>query len=185
MIIGRLIKPCKICLFEQQEDDGKIESFSLLKLNLIEAINLFNKGSEIEYTLDNSIVIKYSGNDSVHQYWKELAIAHRASNPTDFIDVSKSFKSTTPGTSVLIRDPIKQIIRIAKRNGDDTNTINRICIDDKDRENFFYDSKKSKYFLTNKKYAIDKEDSKLYKNWAIKMNNTYLYELNNQISPRV
>lgn len=177
MLVGKLIKPCKICLYEQ-EDDGKIESFSLLKLDLLEAIELYNKGienkSEIEYTLDKCVIIKYSGNDSVHQYWKELAVAHKAQNPAEFTDVSKAFKSNVAGTSVLIRDPIKQIIRIAKRDGDETNTINRMCIDNEIRERFFSDAKRSTYFRTNKKYAIDKIDKSIYDYWDIMINNMYV-----------
>ena len=32
MIIGKLIKPCKICLYDLDKDGGEIESFSLLTL---------------------------------------------------------------------------------------------------------------------------------------------------------
>lgn len=179
MLIGKLIKPCKICFYEQDQDNGEIESFSLLKLNIIEFIKLYSiamvNNMVIEETLDNSIVIKYSGDDTLHQCWKELAMNHKTANPSNFTDVSKSFKSEIEGTSVLIRDPIKEIIRIAKREGNDTDTINRICISNKDREDFFYSAKRSKYFNDTGKYAISSDDAKIYEYWSIRMNNAYLY----------
>ena len=39
MLIGKLIKPCKICLYETRKDGGEIESFSLLKLSTLNAIS--------------------------------------------------------------------------------------------------------------------------------------------------
>lgn len=70
MLFGKLIKPCKICIYEQQEDGGEIESFSLLKLSLSEVYRLLVivvDKKDIETTLDGSIVVRYSGNDSTHQ----------------------------------------------------------------------------------------------------------------------
>ena len=72
MLIGKLIKPCKIVIYEAKEDGGEIESFTLLKLNVVEVYKLLESAAEKELTLDNSIVIKYSGNDATHQLWKEL-----------------------------------------------------------------------------------------------------------------
>ena len=78
MIIGKLIKPCKICLYDLDKDGGEIESFSLLKLSFNELSQILTKAietkKEIEYPLDGSVVIKYSGNDEVHKVWKEIAV---------------------------------------------------------------------------------------------------------------
>lgn len=180
MIIGKLIKPCKICIYEIEEDGGEIESFSLLKLSLQEAVelllNIDLKADRIETTLDGSVVLKYSGNDELHNKWKELAVNHKNTNPQEFVDVSKTFTSTINGTSVLIRDPKKHVIRICKRNGDDTLTINRIPIDDIQRESFFTDVKTGVYFKNNKKYAMspdDQRDFSTYIRWSNFMNVTY------------
>ena len=98
MLFGKLVKPCKICIYEQQKDGGEIESFSLLKLSLIEVYSLLNKTSanNIETTLDGSVVIKYSGNDITHKEWKNLACEHLKKNPSNFVDVSKKIQIIYP-----------------------------------------------------------------------------------------
>lgn len=184
MLYGRLIKPCKICIYEQDENGGEVESFSMLKLSLQEVYYLFsvafkeyltnNKGENIEVALDGSIVIKYSGNDDIHKAWKELAQNHLKINPSNFRDISKKYKTDIPGTSCLIRDADKHIIKIAFRKGDDTCTINRMCIDNEMRERFFQDTKASKYFKQTKKYALDTQDLNTYTYWSKYMNSSYL-----------
>ena len=81
MIIGKLIKPCKICIYEVESDGGEVESFSLLKLKLNEFIEIIhealNQNKSIEYALDGSVVINYSGEDTIHQLWKKLVVEHR------------------------------------------------------------------------------------------------------------
>lgn len=178
MIIGKLIKPCKICFYDQSMGGGEIESFSLLKLSLIEFVELLNTAKEfnkeIEESLDGSIVIKYSGNDELHQKWKTLAVEHERNSPKQFINVSAQFKSKIPGTSCLIRDPVKHIIRIAKRDGNDKVTINRICVDNSIRERFFYDVKTTKYFKDSKKFAMDTQDLQTYTYWSKYMNTSFI-----------
>lgn len=53
MIIGKLIKPCKICIYEVESDGGEVESFSLLKLKLNEFIEIIrealNQNKSIEH----------------------------------------------------------------------------------------------------------------------------------------
>lgn len=180
MIIGKLIKPCKICLFENNKDGGEIESFSLLKLTLTEYTALITTAIEtsktIEYPLDGSIVIQYSGNDEIHQQWKKLAVEHEKMSPVDFIDVSATFISKITGTSCLIRDPKKHIIRIALRNGDDKVTINRVCIDNSIRERFFNDVKTTQLFKKTKKYAMDTNDLTIYTYWSKYMNTSFIVQ---------
>lgn len=184
MIIAKLIKPCKICIFESRKDGGEIESFSLLKLSLNEFSSLLTKAielkKEIEYTLDDSVVIKYSGNDEIHQYWKKLSIEHEKTSPSNFVDVSAQFKSEISGTSCLIRDPVKHIIRIALRNGDDNVTINRMCIDNEIRERFFNDVKTTLLFKKSKKYAMDTQDLATYTYWSKYMNTSFINQFKKQ-----
>lgn len=177
MLFGKLIKPCKICIYEQKEDGREIESFSLLKLSLPEIYTLLSQIKEnniIECTLDNSIVIKYSGDDDIHKEWKKIAIEHTKNNPSNFRDLSKKYKTNIAGTSCLIRDPENHIIKIALRKGNDVCTINRICIDNDIRERFFQDTKVGKYFKQNKKYALDTQDLSIYTYWSKYMNSSYL-----------
>ena len=184
MIFGKLIKPCKICIYEQKEDGGEVESFSMLKLSLQEAYYLFCTAfshyltndieENIDKALDGSVVIRYSGNDDIHKAWKELAQNHLKTNPSNFRDISKKYKTDIPGTSCLIRDADKHIIKIAFRKGDDTCTINRICIDNEMRERFFQDAKTSKYFKQTKKYALDTQDLNTYTYWSKYINSSYL-----------
>lgn len=184
MIIGKLIKPCKICFFESTKDGGEIESFSLLKLSLSEFTTLLFKAQElnkvIEYPLDGSMVIQYSGNDELHQKWKDLVVEHEKTSPAQFIDVSAEFKTQISGTSCLIRDPKKHIIRIAKRNGNDKVTINRLCIDNSIRERFFYDVKTTKYYKKNNKFAMDTEDLETYTYWSKFMNMSFINQYKEQ-----
>lgn len=181
MLVAKLIKPCKICIYDMNEDGGELESFSLLKLSLQEYTSIvfkavqLNKG--IEYPLDGSIVIPYSGNDELHQLWKKLATEHMKQSPKDFIDVSAEFKTNVLGTSCLIRDPTKHIIRIAKRNGDDKVTINRLCISNDVRERFFNDVKRTKRFTKTGKYAMDTQDLDVYTYWSKFMNSSFIIQL--------
>lgn len=178
MIIGKLIKPCKICLYTTSAEGGEIESFTLLKLNLQEYTSLLfkaiNMQEGVEYPLDGSIVLKYSGNDELHQEWKNIAEAHMKNTPQNFVDVSKEFKSKISGTSCLIRDPKNHIIRIARRNGDDKVTINRLCIGNDIRERFFQDVKTSKLFKLTNKYAMDIGDMEIYTYWSKFMNSSFI-----------
>lgn len=178
MIIGKLIKPCKICLYDEEEDGGEIESFTLLKLSIKEAFMISLKAEQnkntVEFPLDGSVVIQYQGNDPVHQLWKEIAVEHEKTTPKDFIDVSATFKTDISGSSCLIRDPKNHIIRIALRKGDDTVTINRVGIDNSIRERFFNDVKTTKYFFKNKKYAMDTEDLNIYTYWSKYMNTSFI-----------
>lgn len=184
MLFGKLIKPCKICIYEQKEDGGEVESFSMLKLSLQEVYYLFctafshylTEGIEknVDKSLDGSLVIRYSGNDDIHKAWKELAQNHLKTNPSNFRDISKKYKKDIPGTSCLVRDADKHIIKIAFRKGNDTCTINRMCIDNEIRERFFQDAKASKYFKQTKKYALDTQDLNTYTYWSKYMNSSYL-----------
>lgn len=184
MLFGKLIKPCKICIYEQKEDGGEVESFSMLKLSLQEVYYLFctafshylTEGIEknVDKSLDGSLVIRYSGNDDIHKAWKELAQNHLKTNPSNFRDISKKYKTDIPGTSCLVRDADKHIIKIAFRKGNDTCTINRMCIDNEIRERFFQDAKASKYFKQTKKYALDTQDLNTYTYWSKYMNSSYL-----------
>lgn len=177
MIIGKLIKPCRICLYES-DDGGEKESFTLLKLSFKEALGLYNdalcNGNKIEYPLDESVVIQYSGNDNVHTEWKAIAVEHEKNSPMDFIDLSSEFKTSISGTSCLIRDPKNHIIKIALRKGNDKIVINRVCIDNAIRERFFSDVKATKRYKESGHFAMDTRDLDIYKYWSNYMNVSFI-----------
>ena len=177
MIFGKLIKHCKICIYEQKEDGGEIESFSLLKLSLVEAFSLIEiSRNNIEKITDASFIIKYETNDEISKEWKRLCKSHLEKDSKNFIDVSKKYKSQIAGTSCLIRDPQNHIIKIAYRKDNNICTINRICIPNDVRERFFQDAKQCKYFKDTKKYALDTQDLVIYSCWSNYMNKTFLLQ---------
>lgn len=177
MLIGKLIKPCKMCFYESK-DGGEVESYSLLKISTQELALLLLKAAEcknvVEYPLDGCVVVKYSGNDALHQLWKELAVGHERNSPNQFVDVSAKFKTQIAGTSCLVRDPKNHIIRIALREGNDENTINRMCIDNQIRERFFYDVKASARYQQTGKFAMDTQNLSLYTYWSKFMNTSFI-----------
>lgn len=178
VLLAKLEKPLKLIINIQEEDGGEIESFSLLKLSLKELVDLIfalSDNNMIEYR-GNSIIITYSGNDKLHKKWKDLAVEHRKLNPSNFIDVSKKYTSEITGTSCLIRDPNKHIIRIALRNNDNNCCINRICIDNDIREKFFNDVKSTQYYFDTGKYAMDTRDFNTYSYWSKYMNTSFIYQ---------
>lgn len=84
------------------------------------------------------------------------------------------FKSEISGTSRLIRIPTKKSIKIVRRKGlsDCYDKANSICITNKQREEFFADVKKSKWFQSLevgvKDYKINgnmEGDLPLYEKW--------------------
>lgn len=95
------------------------------------------------------------------------------SNPKEKI----SYKSSTVGTSKLIRIPGKQIIKITRRKGsnDTLNRPNCVCIDNLLREEFFTDVKKTFYFKNYKVYEImcNEEDKEVFEKWDKKVTEIY------------
>ena len=80
--------------------------------------------------------------------------------------------SKIKGTSRLLRIPKNQIIKIVRRKGliDDNNRFNSVCIDNRLREEFFADCKKSYNFQNMQettRYEIEniEEDKNLYEKW--------------------
>ena len=155
---------------------GEVESFTLLKLTLQEASSLLLLTNEnnVEQTLDGSVVIKYTGNDTVHKKWKDLASEHSKKSPVAFFDVSAKFKTNITGTSCLVRDPVKHEIKICLRKGNDNQTINRICIDNGVRQRFFNDVKVCSGFRDTGKYYMDTRDLGIYTYWSKYMNTSYI-----------
>lgn len=160
-------------IYTQSVDE--IESFTLLKLNDEETKMLLDASSS--WTQVNNILKTiYQIDDPVNKVFNLIACRHKESN-INFFEVNKKYNSKVSGTSVLIRDPEKHIIRIAKRR----NTlcdINTLCIDDSTRNKFFNDVNKCSYLYKYNKYAIDITDLETYRKWSTHMNNNYQIQLN-------
>ena len=182
MIIAKLMKPYKIVILDNRQDGSELESYSLLKLSLQQAAQLIDKASEIgdsiEYPLDNSVVIIYKSGDALHNLWKSWAEEKHKDrvsiDPGNKINISAEFESPIIGTSCLVRDPKKHIIRIALRKENNKTSINRVCISNDIKQRFFYDAKTSSYFAKNNKYAIDTDDLATYTYWSKYMNNSFI-----------
>ncbi len=182
MIIAKLTKPYKLVIFKAAEDGGEIESYSLLKLSPEQAAKLVYKAGElgdpIEYPTGDSVSIKYKSGDALHQLWKEWAEDNHKRqtqiNPGNKINISAEFESPIIGTSCLVRDPKKHIIRIALRKENNRTSINRVCIANNIKQRFFYDAKTSGHFSKYNKYAIDTDDLETYTYWSNYMNNSFI-----------
>lgn len=178
MIIGKLVKPYKMCFFESKVDGSELESFSLLKLSFFEFTALLEMAVKtdhtINYGLNNVFTIEYKGDDKLHKLWKSLACQHEAIAVEPFYYVNAKFPTVIGGTSCLIRDPEKHSICIAYRKSNQDTSINRLCICNSIRERFFSDCKTSTLFKTTKKYAIDSRDKELYSYWSKYMNDSFI-----------
>ena len=183
MLYAKLVKPSSIQIYTKEEDGKELESYSLLKISILELLQILKHASEKDISFnENSLTISFKNNKEVHTNFKAIANEHKTKHPNTFLDVSKKFNSTIVGTSVLVRDPEKHLIWIAKRKGNDLQNINRICITDKTREKFFQDVKVCKYFLENKKYIMDTRDNDIYSYWSKYMNNSYIEQLKEHLS---
>ena len=182
MIIGKLMKPYKIVILDAAQNGSEMESYSLLKLSMQQAAQLIDKASElgdaIEYPLDGSVVLTYKSGDGLHTLWKSWAEEkHKEKvsiDPGNKINISAEFESPIDGTSCLVRDPKKHIIRIALRKENNKTSINRVCIPNDIKQRFFYDAKTSTHFAKNNKYAIDTDDLATYTYWSKYMNNSFV-----------
>ena len=183
MLIGKLTKNCVIRIYKDPEADSLQESFTLVKLSddalliLLKAISRELKESNqtaFVVDTDGSYCINCIPEGKIHKAWKAIAVNRKKESPESFVDVTTIYKTTVAGTSVLIRDPENKVIKIAKRNGDDRNSINRVCIDNDIRERFFSDAKCCELYRVYHKYGVSSADYSAYKYWSDFMNHAYL-----------
>ena len=92
--------------------------------------------------------------------------------------IKNYYKSNVIGTSRLIKIKSKETIKIVRRKGpkDSTNRPNSVCINNKLREDFFSDCKKTSTFhKDNKTYEIinTKEDNPIYEKWDSIIKNVF------------
>jgi len=172
-MIAKRMKDYRLMLSEGRIT-GK-ESFSCLNISIQESNELMKCSNKWE-SKGNSLMTTYEYNDDLDKTFKKIALEHKKQSPESFTDVSKRYTSTIPGSSLLIRDPVNHVIRIALRRKDQLCSINVLCIDNRRREMFFNDCKKSKLFKQSKIYGIDSRDEEIYSYWSEEINSCYLEE---------
>lgn len=167
-MIAQKIKGKKIRLIK--EDSNEIESYTMLHLNADEADKLRQLAVDNKVTASDGVIyITYETKDLVDQYWKELCASHLKDNK----NIAKIYKLDIEGTSILVRDPSKHIIRIAFKQ-DNNGSINKCPISNSIRDAFFADCKRSLSFVDTGKYLLTLLDPKMYEYWSEYMNKVYL-----------
>lgn len=153
---------------------GEIESFTLLKLSDPEAMALMSLADNVRKDSAGGVAtVRYGGDSPVYGLWKKFGVEHKKAN-ADFLDVSFKYQPALPGTSAIVRDPIKHAIKIVRRKKqDEVNHINKLSISDHARELFFKDCKRSALCREGGGYAMDSRD-KVYAFWSKYMNQAYV-----------
>ena len=124
----------------------------------------------------NKATISYNAGDATDAMFN--AIAQKVPYKTETFDVSRTYteaEANIPGTSVLLRDVEKKIIKVARRtSGGNIGAINRLYISNKARDKFFDVARKSRFYEETKTFGIDMKDANDYNVWSEWMNKRYL-----------
>lgn len=174
-MIVRKIKPGIIEIIDI-DLTKELESYSLVEVSDKDAYLLLTTSKGFKVGENHKTTIEYKSGDDTDKMFK--AIVEKKKGNEDFIDVSKKYSIddiNIPGTSVLIRDVEHKKITVARRTttNDKKGTINRLFVNNTERDLFFDDARRSDYYKTNKKFAITSED-KNYEKWCNFMNNKYI-----------
>ena len=185
-MIARRVRPGILKVINKPFDKSMIESYTLLNVDASDASALIfaakNITKEDEYTIS---IRYYEDDDLVSQMYKAIAHKHKQNNP-DFIDVSVRYEldmDAIPGTSVLVRDPEKQTIKVAYRKSTNYSkacNINRLFITNAQRDAFFRDVTKGTYYKKTEKFVLSSEDIEMYTKWSVFMNDRY-FEIVSQL----
>lgn len=184
-MIVRRVKPGIIKVINKPFDESMIESYTLLNVNENDALALIFSANNIEKEDENTFVIKYDDLEPVSKMYKAIAHKHKENNP-DFIDVSVKYEldmDVIPGTSVLVRDPEKGTIKVAYRKTTNFNKvcgINRLFINNAQRDSFFKDVTKGSYYKNTDKFILSSKDKDMYTKWSCFMNDRY-FEIVSQL----
>lgn len=174
-MIAQRIKP-GVILISKQEMNGNVESYTMLDVSKEDALELLFASNKVERTADG-FVIKYEDNELVSKMYKAIANKHQQSNP-NFMNVSQTYTlndDDIEGTSLLLRDPKKHIIKVCRRSTTNSNkcNINRLFIPNKYRDRFFKDVQLCQRYKDTNKWEIDSRDVDIYTEWSNFMNDSY------------
>ena len=156
--------------------NNNLESYTMLDLSNEDALELLYASDNINKTKDG-FVIKYAEDDLVNKMFKAIANKHSKDNP-NFVNVSEKYTvddNYISGTSLLLRDPKKHVIKICRRSTTNDNTcgINRLFIPNNYRDKFFKEVVYGKRFQETGRYELDSRNDDLYSWWSDFMTNAY------------
>lgn len=184
-MIARRVKPGVLKVINKPFDESMIESYTLLNVDESDALALIFAAEDITKEDEVTFVIKYNDDEVVSKMYKAIAHKHKQSNP-DFIDVSVRYEldmDAIPGTSVLVRDPEKQQIKVAYRKSTNFSkacNINRLFVNNAQRDSFFKDVVKGNFYKRTEKFILSSEDKEMYTKWSTFMNDRY-FEIVSQL----
>lgn len=129
------------------------ENYSMFRITYEDFRNLLSKGSWNLIDLDEYITesISLDKNSELEKLFSSMARNHSSKNTTNF---TKRVITNVPGTSCLLRTSTKSSIQIAYRKNNNKTQINRVCISDRDREEFFEDCRNTNDPLALTYYKI-------------------------------
>jgi len=178
-MIARKVKPGILEIIDVKSQD-EIESYTLLEISDKDAYLLATSVKQLSKD-GNVVTINYESGDDTDSMFKAIANKHKQENSENFIDVSKKYiineDVIIPGTSVLLRDAKKHVIRVCKRTTTNSKegNVNRLFVDNETRDRFFNDVRVSKRHLQNpNKWELDTQNEKEYAFWSNYMNIQYL-----------
>lgn len=176
-MIARKIKPGVLQILDI-DLKKEMESHTLVEITDKDAYLMLLSSNGFKVADNNAATIEYESGSTIDTMFKAIAEKHKKDDTREFADVSKKYNIDDvdiPGTSVLIRDVEKRTITVARRTTSNykQGSINRLFINNNERDKFFDDARVSNYYKKNKKFAIDTSDEQAYEYWSIYMNNRY------------
>ena len=152
-----------------------VESFSFIEIDSDDLASLLMCAEPKNIReVEHGYKISYSTGDAIDSRYKKLAYDKTKAKPK--YDLSIRYESTIPGTSMLIRDATKHIIKIARRGNKRMSFgVNVAPIDDETRKRFFESCVRSKRHGLTGSYAIDASDFEEYSYWSKLMNRIFVY----------
>lgn len=172
MLIAR--KDNKIILYNHS--DKIVESYILINATADEYTELLGSSSSWN-KCPEGLYIEYNEKTAAASIYNKIALNHNVYNISTR-NISKNYVSEVPGTAVLVRLNKDGLIQISYRKNNKCN-LNRICISDQTKRNFFKSCRAGKYYKETGKYAICREDTELYNYWGGVMNDIYNYSIKN------
>ena len=153
-----------------------VESFSFVEIDTDDLTSLLMSANADDVTkIDaNTYKIRYSKGDAVDRRYNAIAM-RRSQTIGRLYNTNIRYSYAPNGTSVLVRDDKRRIIRIARRNANGMRfCMSVLPITDSARNAFFNECKSSKYHESTTKYGIDSRDVEEYLKWSHYMDDKYL-----------
>ena len=124
------------------------------------------------YNTNNELVIDYNKYPAIIKQFNACVKVGKERGQFEMAP-NKKYISNIPGTSVLLRDKKKLVIRIAFRKNNNTTEINRVCISNAMREEFFATVKQTHGRPVTGNYCLYAEDGEPFRYWAEMMDKIY------------